>query len=164
MLITVHRNLNVGQAVKKDHLFIPSQPYTSGCLWVITACSEKGTPRGKVVGYRTHIALENAQAKVSEAGHLRTIERQTRSVYARIWGECVHPDDVYGWNFHGNPDLFAEVTFTPGSKGGEPTFYYKETGEPCASWGIVYFTPQGMYVKTAPPGGLSRGYFDRFTS
>jgi len=156
MMVTIHRNLNVNAALSKverrqDVLKWGrrrSTEYVGGCLWVVTPCSDKGSPNAPVSHYTQYACIRNAQSKVSEAGHIRTIEQQRRAVYARIWGECVHPDDVYGWNFHGNPDLFSEVTFTPGCKGGQPTFYYKKTGSHCAQWGAVFFTPQGMFTRT----------------
>ena len=132
---TIHRNLNVGQALKKTHLLQGS--YTSGCLWVITPCSNAGSPNGRVEGYTQHACLLDARAKVSLTGHERVKANNRREVYARIHGiPSAQP----------MPHNAREVSFTPSSKGGCASFYWKDTGEKCSAWKCAWFTPSGMFA------------------
>ena len=128
---TIHRNLNVGQALKKPHLLQGS--YSSGCLWVITPCSEAGSPNGRVEGYTQYACLLDARAKVGSTP--ARVKQGRRAVFARIHGiTSAQP----------MPHNARGVSFNPFQA--ERGFYWKDTGEACSAWRCAWFTPSGMFA------------------
>ena len=139
-MITIHRNLNVEQALKKTHLLQGS--YSGGCLWVITPCSGSGSPSGRVEAYTQYACLLGARAKVGKTPS--RVQQGRRAVFARIYGDNGGDPSPSLQTMHIIQSGAREVTFNPFSD--NPSFTWKDTGESCNSWAQCWFTPSGMFA------------------
>lgn len=89
----------------------------------------------KVVGYATHLTLQNCTFEVNEKTRQRVIRNRQKEVHAFVVGEPVDGVSL--------PEDAIHISYNPYRSG---RFYRKDNGQEIGRADWVFFTPDGVFA------------------